>query len=122
MTTEQMLAALTADLTIPVAKLGKNVELPFSKWSLAAQRNALVVGVGRIIADAHAGVIRKDYPDHESHRKVVYDRIDTRVRNLEKADVRSVTPAEALVRENAELKAMVAELMAAANAAKKKAA
>jgi len=106
-------------MSIHVAKLGTSVDVPVNEWPLAAQRNAFEVGVGRIVADAHAGVVRKDFPDDESHRKVVNDRIDTRLRNLANADQRSLSPAEALIKENAELKAMVAELMAAANKSKK---
>lgn len=76
-------------MQIHIAKLDRAFPInDFESWSAEAVRNAIVVGLGRILNDSVAGVALKDFDTREAFVQVCWKKITTRVDNLRNADVR----------------------------------
>ena len=86
-------------MQIHIAKLNLNVPVTdFDQWSPAAVSNAIVVGLGRILNDAVAGVARKDFKSDSDFRDFAMRKIQTRLANLRNADQRISSPMTERVR------------------------
>lgn len=77
-------------IMIECTKLGEKFAVPFDEYSPEAKANAIVVGLHRIVNDAMAGVVRKDFPTgaagDEAFREVGRARVRVRLTNLANAD------------------------------------
>jgi hypothetical protein len=80
----------TAPFMIECVKIGEKFPIPFHKYSPEARLNAALVGFGRIINDACAGVTRKDFPvgpaGTDQFLEMCRRRVRVRLANLERAD------------------------------------
>jgi hypothetical protein len=77
-------------MQILCTKLNESFEVPFDSYSPEAKANAIVVGLHRIVNDAMAGVVRKDFPTgvagDEAFRDVGRRKVRVRLANLANAD------------------------------------
>jgi hypothetical protein len=108
-------------LKITCTKLGETFDIDWAGYSDEAKANAIVVGLHRIVNDAMAGVVRKDFPTgaagDESFRDVGRTRVRVRLANLANADRKTGTdPLSAMSDDQ-----LRAELARRAAAAKKSA-
>lgn len=86
-------------MDIHVTKLNRNVAVPAESWDVDAKTNAFVVGLGRIINDAVAGIARANFETDEAFEAACMKRIDVRVANLANGDRRAPSTKKTVVRE-----------------------